>query len=62
MLQAEKCIASGPGKDMFESTYIIADNQYKKAKVRHTPTSLFNLITLKIENRFVAILLSYEMS
>ena len=25
------CIASGPGKDMFESTKIIAERQYKKA-------------------------------
>ncbi|XP_054157327.1 putative neutral ceramidase C [Oppia nitens] len=27
-----KCIASGPGKDMFESTQIIGEQQYKKAK------------------------------
>lgn len=28
----EKCIASGPGKDMFESTKIIAYKQYNKAR------------------------------
>lgn len=26
------CVASGPGKDMFESTLIIATKQYEKAK------------------------------
>lgn len=31
-LQNEKCIAFGPGKDMFESTAIIAKKQYSKAK------------------------------
>ncbi|GFS48461.1 neutral ceramidase B, partial [Nephila pilipes] len=29
--QNEKCIAFGPGKDMFESTEIIARKQYEKA-------------------------------
>jgi len=33
--QNEKCIAFGPGKNMFESTKIIAENQYKKAKVMY---------------------------
>lgn len=28
----QNCVASGPGKDMFESTKIIGENQYKKAK------------------------------
>ncbi|RWS16014.1 neutral ceramidase-like protein [Dinothrombium tinctorium] len=31
-LQNEKCIAFGPGSDMFESTRIIGNRQYKKAK------------------------------
>ncbi|XP_077971927.1 putative neutral ceramidase C [Styela clava] len=30
--QVQNCIASGPGKDMFESTKIIGNNQFKKAK------------------------------
>ncbi|XP_064644788.1 uncharacterized protein LOC135498445 [Lineus longissimus] len=30
--KSEKCIATGPGKDMFESTKIIGENQYNKAK------------------------------
>ena len=29
--RTQMCIASGPGKDMFESTKIIAERQYKKA-------------------------------
>lgn len=32
IFQSEFCIAFGPGKDMFESTKIIADRQYRKAK------------------------------
>lgn len=32
-LQNELCVSPGPGKDMFDSTKIIATNQYKKAKV-----------------------------
>lgn len=32
MFKTEKCIASGPGKDMFESTLIIGTKQYEKAK------------------------------
>ncbi|RWS20358.1 neutral ceramidase-like protein, partial [Leptotrombidium deliense] len=31
-LQNDKCIASGPGNNMFQSTQIIGDKQYKKAK------------------------------
>ena len=31
--QNEDCIASGPGKDMFDSTRIIAEKQYNKGKV-----------------------------
>ncbi|KAH3872488.1 hypothetical protein DPMN_035704 [Dreissena polymorpha] len=38
----EMCIAFGPGKDMFESTRIIATNQYKKAK------ELFDSATTKL--------------
>ena len=30
--RVQKCIASGPGKDMFESTKIIADRQYQVSK------------------------------
>jgi len=30
--KVQNCIASGPGKDMFESTYIIGRKQYEKAK------------------------------
>ena len=32
--KVQKCIAKGPGKDMFESCKIIAEKQYEKAKVR----------------------------
>ncbi|KAK6169103.1 hypothetical protein SNE40_020219 [Patella caerulea] len=38
----EQCIASGPGKDMFDSTRIIAQNQYNKA------LELYNSATVKI--------------
>ena len=31
----QMCMASGPGKDMFESTYIIAERQYKMAEVKN---------------------------
>ena len=31
--KVQNCIASGPGKDMFESTEIIAKNQFRKALV-----------------------------
>ena len=34
--QNEDCIASGPGKDMFDSTRIIAEKQYNKGKVHFT--------------------------
>ncbi|XP_033739901.1 neutral ceramidase-like isoform X3 [Pecten maximus] len=35
----EQCVAFGPGKDMFESTKIIGENQYKKAMdLYHTAT------------------------
>lgn len=33
MFQNEDCIASGPGKDMFDSTRIIGEMQFNKAKV-----------------------------
>ena len=33
VFQNEKCVAFGPGKDMFESTKIIGENQFKAAKV-----------------------------
>ena len=32
-LQNELCVSFGPGKDMFDSTRIIAENQYRKAWV-----------------------------
>merc|ERR1719187_1377698 len=36
--KVQKCRASGPGNDMFESTRIIATNQYEKAKeLYHQP-------------------------
>ena len=38
----EKCVASGPGKDMFESVKIIGEKQYEKAK------RLFESATLKV--------------
>ncbi len=31
-MKNELCVASGPGKDMFESTQIIGSKQYLKAK------------------------------
>lgn len=33
IIQNENCVASGPGKDMFESTWIIGQKQYDKGKV-----------------------------
>ena len=33
IFQNEFCVASGPGKDMFESTKIIGKNQFNKALV-----------------------------
>lgn len=41
--QNEKCRASGPGRDMFESTKIIGEKQYEKAN------RLFQSATLKVE-------------
>lgn len=41
-LQNEMCVAFGPGKDMFDSTKIIAENQYKKALVSWLTT--FSLV------------------
>ena len=35
----EKCIASGPGKDMFESTQIIGERQFEKARELYTNAS-----------------------
>ena len=32
--QNEQCVAFGPGKDMFDSTRIIAEKQYSLGKVR----------------------------
>ena len=29
VVRSQMCVASGPGKDMFESTQIIAERQYK---------------------------------
>lgn len=40
----EKCIASGPGKDMFESTKIIAYKQYIKARQLFNDESSMQLI------------------
>jgi neutral ceramidase len=40
---SEGCIASGPGKDDFESTQIIGTNQFKKA------VDLFNSATIQLE-------------
>ena len=34
MPQNELCIASGPGKDMFDSTRIIATKQFEMGKVK----------------------------
>ncbi|XP_060077762.1 uncharacterized protein LOC132557292 [Ylistrum balloti] len=38
----EQCVAFGPGKDMFESTKIIGENQYKKAM------ELYNKATVQL--------------
>lgn len=48
-LQNEMCVAFGPGKDMFDSTKIIAENQYKKALVSWLTT--FSLVHLKLKRR-----------
>jgi neutral ceramidase len=46
---ASMCIASGPGKDMFESTYLIAKRQFNKAKqLLNSPIKL----QTKIEGKF----------
>lgn len=42
--QNEKCVASGPGKDIFESTKIIAYKQYHKARQIFTDQSSLQLI------------------
>jgi hypothetical protein len=59
VLQNELCIASGPGKDMFDSTRIIGQNQFNKAIVRlitlicveqYTPAKLCS-ISLKLDKK-----------
>jgi len=34
------CVASGPGRDMFESTLIIGSKQYEKAKELYTQANI----------------------
>lgn len=43
LLQNEKCVSPGPGRDMFESTQIIGEKQYEKAR------RLFETATVKIQ-------------
>ncbi|XP_067670891.1 neutral ceramidase B-like [Haliotis asinina] len=39
----ELCVAAGPGRDMFESTKIIGENQYNKAmELYHTATTMLS--------------------
>nr|CAB3223352.1 neutral ceramidase [Phallusia mammillata] len=47
--KVQNCIASGPGKDMFESTKIIANNQFHKAM------DLYNNASLMVEGPVVAV-------
>lgn len=42
--QSEMCIASGPGKDMFESTMIIGTKQYQKAKDLYAQANITGLL------------------
>ncbi|XP_061167886.1 uncharacterized protein LOC133176834 [Saccostrea echinata] len=39
----ELCVSPGPGKDMFDSTRIIASNQYKKAKILYNDPAAMKL-------------------
>ncbi|XP_062593743.1 uncharacterized protein LOC134255247 [Saccostrea cucullata] len=39
----ELCVSPGPGKDMFDSTRIIASNQYKKAKILYNDPAALKL-------------------
>ncbi|XP_054155044.1 uncharacterized protein LOC128953578 [Oppia nitens] len=52
----EKCVAFGPGKDMFESTSIIANKQYLKAK------ELFNSTEHKLKGSVQYIYQTVNMS
>lgn len=40
-----QCVASGPGKDMFDSTRIIAERMATKAAVSYCPLRDFKTIT-----------------
>ena len=45
-VQNEKCIAFGPGKDMFDSTRIIGEKQYTLGKVTRAYSTSMLIITL----------------
>ena len=54
--QNENCIAFGPGRDMFESTEIIAKKQYSKAK------ELFNSTEKRVDGDIQFIYQNINMS
>jgi len=58
--KVQKCIASGPGNNMFESTSIIAHNQYRKAKELYHTAGV--KLTGPVDSRFRYVDMSkYEM-
>ena len=54
-LQNEKCIAFGPGNDMFESTKIIATKQFEMGKVRFI--ILYEIYTRYIKKKLKKIII-----
>ena len=48
-VQNEKCIAFGPGKDMFDSTRIIGEKQYTLGKVTEVYSTSYYVISAKLE-------------
>lgn len=49
----QKCIAFGPGKDMFESTRIIAEKQVEKAKELYLSASEELIGPISFRHQFV---------
>ncbi|XP_063969440.1 putative neutral ceramidase C isoform X1 [Lytechinus pictus] len=51
--RAQLCYASGPGKDMFESTQIIGERQYTKAKELYDSATVIMSSTISSIHQFV---------
>ncbi|KAG7162528.1 Neutral ceramidase-like [Homarus americanus] len=52
--RVEKCIASGPGKNMIDSTRIIGHNQYEKAwELYHDPTAVKLSGSIQFAQQFI---------